>query len=340
MAPPNVDESVVDHYVCSQWMLQTLLFPLVIPRLTEEAVKAKVAEDKPGEIPPSIREHPTVRYSLLDKVKCPVHVLSAKQGGSSADVNIIFFHGGAFISSFISQHVEFAVNLMQEVGVQRTTVYLVEYPHAPKVNHETLLDTVEDVYRAIVASASVEGKKVVLMGDSSGGGIALLLAQKLSLLKRKFSSHVQRPDCVLLLSPWLDVGLSANPVELALLSAKDPLLDVAGLRACGRMLANIGGPNQVELDDPRVSPLFGDLEGLPPVSVWIGSHDLLLTDSRRLRDKYRRTNFTSAPSRIRYREKTGSLHCFFLFPFHGTTDSIKEMADAIVTDCGLSGNNK
>ena len=97
----------------------------------------------------------------------------------------------------------------------------------------------------------------------------------------------------------------------------------------------------MELDDPRVSPLFGELEGLPPVSIWIGSHDLLLTDSRRLRDRYRRHTFKEAQaSRLRYREKTGQIHCFFLFPsFHGSLESIKEMASAVLTDCGLTSKS-
>ena len=331
----NVDETVVAHHDCEQWFIQSIIFPwLFIPRLTPDIVARIVSEDKPAVIPHHVCSHGKYKYELMPTPKCPVHVLTPRSG--SEEVCVFYFHGGAYIRNFESPaHFDFAINVGESIG-KAATLYLIEYPRAPAYRHDALFDAMEEVYRTVLALAKWDapGKKVVLMGDSSGGGIALLLAQRLTRLKKLYASHLKQPDSVILLSPWLDLGVSAPKEESEALMLKDPILDVAGLRACGRLLA--GGHQAVELGDSKVSPLFGNLEGLPPVSVWTGTHDVLHPDSRRLRDRYRQTNWEGPPSRLRYREKGGLLHCFFLFPGSGTFQTIQEIGEAIRVNCGLT----
>jgi acetyl esterase/lipase len=168
-------------------------------------------------------------------------------------------------------------------------------------------------------------KKVVLMGDSAGGGAALILAQRLAARKREGNVSLRQPDSIILQSPWLDVGVSAP--QSAELEKLDPLLRVEGLRKAGAMLAN-----GIQLSDPRVSPIYGSLEDLPPVSTWIGSYDCLLPDSQRLRDRYKKEKINT---RFRYREKTALLHCYFLLNLPGSKETVDEVVQAIIEDAGL-----
>jgi acetyl esterase/lipase len=107
-------------------------------------------------------------------------------------------------------------------------------------------------------------ESVTLMGDSAGGGMALAVAQQLR-------DRGKQPHRIVLISPWLDVTLSdprAREIE-----PHDVMLSVDGLRYCGGLYA--GG---LDLTDPRVSPIYGDMTGLAPVDLFIGTHVVLDAD--------------------------------------------------------------
>jgi acetyl esterase/lipase len=111
--------------------------------------------------------------------------------------------------------------------------------------------------------------EVVLMGDSAGGGMALAVAQ-------------QHRDCggpalrrVVLISPWLDVATD-HPDQLEI-APRDLMLRIPVAQEAGRLYAG-----ELPVDDPRVSPLHGDLRGLPPVDVFVGTDELVLVDATRL----------------------------------------------------------
>jgi epsilon-lactone hydrolase len=111
----------------------------------------------------------------------------------------------------------------------------------------------------------------------------------------------------------------------------DPILTVQGLKTCGLLLAG-KGEHAVPTTHPAVSPLFGNLEELPPTSVYSSTHDLLVLDARRLRDRFRAEGVRGV---FRYREMVGLIHCYFLSPMPGTRETIVEIASFIRTDCSL-----
>ena len=115
---------------------------------------------------------------------------------------------------------------------------------------------------------TVGADRVVLMGDSAGGGLALAVGQGLR-------DRGVRPRRMVLLAPWLDVATD-DPASRAI-ADRDPMLAIPGLIEAGRAYA---GP--LALDDPRVSPIHGSLGGLPPITVFTGTEDLLNPDSHRL----------------------------------------------------------
>jgi acetyl esterase/lipase len=109
------------------------------------------------------------------------------------------------------------------------------------------------------------------MGDSSGGGICLALAQRLR------EENLPQPRRIVLLAPWLDASLS-NP-EIAALDNIDPFLDEDGLKYAGSVYAR-----DVDPKNYLVSPLYGSLRGLARVTLFIGTCDILFPDCRKLRD--------------------------------------------------------
>ena len=102
----------------------------------------------------------------------------------------------------------------------------------------------------------------VLMGDSAGGALALVLGQR--------ARDAASPSLagIVCLSPWLDATLDES--EVAGLEPSDPMLAESGLRAAGRWWAG-----RRRADDPLVSPLQSRLDGLPPIDLFIGDRDIL-----------------------------------------------------------------
>lgn len=100
----------------------------------------------------------------------------------------------------------------------------------------------------------------------------------------------------MLLSPWLDVTMTDPSV--AEQDRLDPYLGASGLERAGHWYAG-----KIDRRDPRVSPLFGEFDGLAPIAVFIGTRDVLLGDSRRLRDAA-----TDAGVHVDYWEYPGMIH--------------------------------
>ena len=157
--------------------------------------------------------------------------------------------------------------------------------------------------------------------------MTLILAQRLVSAMNSGDS-IRQPDSVILLSPWLDVS-GSNP-QWETFASVDPFLDVFGLKVFGELLAS--GPDAVATTDPKVSPLFGSLEGLPPVSVWTSTHDLLSPDSRSLRDRYANEGITTT---FRFVDEKFLSHCWWMWGMSHGAKTIKEIVAAIKEDCNL-----
>jgi acetyl esterase/lipase len=170
------------------------------------------------------------------------------------------------------------------------------------------------LYDELAASAGSEN--ITIMGDSSGGGISLALAQRLREDGR------DQPGRVILLSPWLDATLS-NP-EIAEFDKIDPFLGVEGLK--------YGGEVYTRGVDPKsylVSPVYGSLKDLAPVTLFIGTRDILYPDCRQLRDKA-----ATEGVRLDYREYDEMVHDWMLGPLPEAKHAIAAIVDTIRADGG------
>jgi acetyl esterase/lipase len=184
--------------------------------------------------------------------------------GPAGELHVMHLHGGGYVEEIEKQHWRYAADLVRRLGC---AVTLPIYPLTPHFDHTATIPMVTEAYERIVGDQPPERR--VISGDSAGGALALAVAQDLRAQGRP------QPERLVLFSPWLDVCLD-DPLSL-LLDEHDPMLGIAGLREAGRMYAEGTDPR-----DPRISPLYADLTGLGPFSVFIGTRDLLLPDARRL----------------------------------------------------------
>lgn len=236
-----------------------------------------------------------------------VWTIAPKQ--NSGEQHIIYLHGGAYCNSFASQHWTFMSKLVQLLNC---TVTAPNYPHAPEHYVHDVFDLLLPLYLELAARAGSEN--VTVMGDSSGGGISLALAQRL-----REDGHPQ-PGRIVLLSPWLDATMS-NP-EIPEFDKIDPFLGVEGLQYGGAVYARDVDPKSY-----LVSPVYGSLKNLAPISLFIGTRDILFPDCRKLRDKA-----AGEDVQIDYREYDGMVHNWMLGPMPEAKRAIAEIVETIRVD--------
>jgi acetyl esterase/lipase len=213
----------------------------------------------------------------------PCYTVRRHGGGSGP--HILHLHGGAYVQQISAHHWRFVRWLVEDLDAI-VTVPL--YPLAPEHTVEQTLPQIRRVYDRTLANEPPNRR--VLMGDSAGGGMSLALAQRFRAEGRS------QPGQIVLLSPWLDVTMTDPSVTEQ--DRKDPYLGASGLERAGHWYAG-----KIDRRDPRISPLFGDFSGLAPIAVFIGTRDVLLGDSRRLRDAA-----TAAGVRVDYWEYPGMIH--------------------------------
>lgn len=183
--------------------------------------------------------------------------------GAATPGCVFFLHGGAYVNGFHPFHWELIADLVESTGLR---VCAPDYPLAPAATVDDVLAWAVDRYREVAE----EDGPLVVMGDSAGGGLAMAVTMQARDL------GLRMPDRLVLLCPWLDVSMSG--ADAAVLDGIDPFLSREGLLACARAYAG-----DRDLVDPALSPLFGDLSGLPPTDLYAATLDQLWSDSRRLR---------------------------------------------------------
>lgn len=190
-----------------------------------------------------------------------VPVLRA-QSNTLSSGTILYLHGGGYIIGSAATHNGIAGHLAKLTGCE---VIVPDYRLAPEHPYPAAPDDAEAVYQALIQ----EGKpadKIALAGDSAGGGLALVLAMRL----REHGHPV--PSSITCFSPWTDLTSQQHYTPEC-----EPVLHGSWVFKAARMYAG-----EEALTHPMISPVFGDLKGLPPTLIQVGSQEILLNDSTRL----------------------------------------------------------
>lgn len=211
---------------------------------------------------------------------------------ASATQLIFHIHGGAFFLGSLSTHRALMTDIAARTQMQ---VVHMDYPLAPEHPFPEAIDAIFDVYQALLVQG-IQPKDIIVSGDSCGANLALALCLRLK------QQPELMPSGLILMSPYLDLTLTSESLRFN--QKHDALLSIEALQAGINHYLKDG----VQADDPRVSPLFDDLKGLPPTLVQVGSKEILLDDSKRFREKAEKANV-----KVNFKLYTGMWHNFQMF---------------------------
>lgn len=216
---------------------------------------------------------------------------------------VVYLHGGGWVHEISRQHWHLIARIARETH-QRVVVPI--HPLLPLGIAREVRDGVLDLIRAEYDA----GYQVRLAGDSSGGQIALSAALALR------DEGMILPGTTLL-SPALDLTWK-NP-RIDAVQPSDPWLARPG----GRVLAQTWR-GEDGLEDPVVSPLFGDMAGLGPLTILTGTRDVLNPDAHLLRDKAR-----DAGVAVAWHQAEGQLHVYALLPTAAGDEGARTVVESL-----------
>ncbi|PYK18481.1 MAG: alpha/beta hydrolase [Verrucomicrobia bacterium] len=185
--------------------------------------------------------------------------------GSDPSRVLMFFHGGGYCSGSIVSH----RRLVTEAGrAARVRTLAIAYRLAPEHPFPAAYHDVLTAWR-FLRDQNISAAHIAIGGDSAGASLTL------ALIGRLRDAQEELPGCAWLISPWTDLTMSGS--TLSSRDAVDPLIHKQYLIE----LADAYLPAGMDRKDPRVSPLYADLKGFPPVLIQVGSAETLLDDATR-----------------------------------------------------------
>jgi epsilon-lactone hydrolase len=185
---------------------------------------------------------------------------------------ILYLHGGAYIAMSPSTHRCLTSRLATWSDAR---LFALDYRLAPEYPFPAALEDAVAAYRALIAGGT-PSSRIVVAGDSAGGGLALALL----LVLRDAADPL--PAAAVLFSPWTDLAATGNSIVDN--DASDPML-------YGRWIAQQARHYLADTPatDPFASPVYAELAGLPPLFIQVSDCEVLLDDSRRVAENARRS---------------------------------------------------
>jgi len=226
--------------------------------------------------------------------------------GAREDAAILYLHGGGYVLGGIGTHGGLGARLSAATGL---SVLVLDYRLAPEHTYPAALD---DALAGItwLGDRGIDPTKIVVAGDSAGGGLTLATLAALRDRGTTVAAGVA-------LSPWADLTCT-NP-SFDTRADVDPLVAPGPLRAYAEAYA--GG---VALDDPGLSPGRGDLSGLPPVLIQVGGNEILFDDSVRTAEA-----IEAAGGRVALQRWDEAVHVFQMFHTPESDEAIDEIASFV-----------
>jgi monoterpene epsilon-lactone hydrolase len=180
---------------------------------------------------------------------------------------LLYLHGGGYFACSPTTH-RAITGALANRGFR---VFAADYRLAPEHPFPAAVDDALSVYKALLAEG-VSPMTLVIAGDSAGGGLVLatLLAAK--------AAGLPMPSSALLFSPWTDLAATGESLKSNL--RRDPMLRGERVFEATGFYVNGADPK-----NPLISPLYGDLSGLPPLCIQVGDGEVLRDDSVRLADR-------------------------------------------------------
>jgi epsilon-lactone hydrolase len=210
----------------------------------------------------------------IEKIKIgEIEAEWVKPANSTSGKTILYFHGGSYVQGSASTHRSLVAALVQATAGR---LLVPNYRLAPEHPFPAALEDASSCYSWLLEQ-KIPPTSLLIAGDSAGGGLAVatLLALR--------DQNGKLPAGAICISPWLDLtNQSASHHRNA---RREPSLRTVLLNEAARQYAA-----KTMLTDPLVSPLYGNLTGLPPLFIQVGSDEILLDDAVLFAEKARTAN--------------------------------------------------
>jgi len=186
---------------------------------------------------------------------------------SSADRVVLYLHGGAYRLGSPATHRHLIAHV---ATASRAEVAFADYPLAPEDPFPAAVDFARDAYVSLLDR--LPANRIAVAGESAGGGLAV------ALMLRLRDEGLPLPAAAAVNSPWMD--LECGGESMAARASRDPMLTRTGLLAAAAEYLAGADPR-----NPYASPIHGDLTGLPPLLVQVGTEEILHDDAVALADQ-------------------------------------------------------
>ena len=202
-------------------------------------------------------------YAIFPYKKFEMEYLRPKMGNTGRV--ILQLHGGGYIGPMKNIYRTMAVRYSKILN--GGDVLTIDYRVAPKHPYPAALEDAVAAYLWLIEEQEYDPKKVLIAGDSAGGGLALALMMYLR------DNDYPLPLGAVLMSPWTD--LTCNGSSYSTNFKNDPLFG----NSTESMLYGSEYIGSADPRDPYISPLFGHFRKLPPLLFQVGDYEMLLSDS-------------------------------------------------------------
>ena len=274
---------------------------LTVHHKSDEQVTADVKflplkNDVPYLVPRSVRssKQRSLDYGGMTVVCVNINAQSTRA--------VVYLHGGGYVRQPRLHHWKYINKLARRVG----NVIVPIYPKAPNHHPEEAFELLTKLYLELCDKY----EQIVLMGDSSGGGLAL------SLLQQWGEMGYKKPTKTILFSPWVDLTLS-NP-EIERYQKIEPLISAASERIWAKVWAQ-----DLSLTDPRISPIFGPMDKLGKVIIYSGDREILYPDLCKLYE------VMNGHADVKFIVGHGMNHVYQIYPIPEAAKALDEVAQEI-----------
>ena len=185
---------------------------------------------------------------------------------------MLHLHGGGYFSGSAEMYRAFVSNLCKKLQVH---AYSISYRLVPEHPYPAALDDAFTAYKWLLEEKSIPAERIIILGDSAGGGLAL------ALLHRIGKKSLAQPKCAISISPWTDLTLSNDSYVAN--RENDAFFNFANLEEGARLYI---GKDSAE--NPEISPIFADFSSFPPIFLQVGSTEMLLNDSTVIAEKMKK----------------------------------------------------
>lgn len=224
---------------------------------------------------------------------------------------ILHCHGGGFSTG----STRYARTLTSKLAVSTSMdVLSFDYRLAPENPYPAACEDAMKVWDYLML-LGYGARDIIISGDSAGGNLALSLVLKLKEQGRLL------PRGLVLMSPWTDLTLSGKSHKVN--AEIDPVLDEKYIQ---KMIINYADGQNVE--EPFISPLFGDFSGFPPTYIQVGDNEILQSDSMMLFEKMIQANVS-----VKMDIFEGMWHVFQMSPFKTAYEAMDKNAEFIYDIC-------